>query len=264
MERQFFLQAVDARSGFIVAETALALPFVAALGSVIAADPQDPEFRRTYRLDKNQLAALLDLGNAAFDPGSHEAELSSWDPAADLPYRLHAGRELPLMLAGLKPLSYFCGVWPPGDRFVEIPEHLFDPHVETGRFTKRDFITSWNVNWDAVETTRKVRGLRTVLYALRGEEWRIDAFILLLNTAEKTGWNETAIRLEGSLLGYEEWQNDAFIAASAVGRASMPADPTGWDFLPFHAAPYLSWFPGKPRITLPSFASFARPLRPLR
>ena len=54
-------------------------------------------------------------------------------------------------------------------------------------------------------------GTRRVLYALPGEQWRIDAFLLLWKTAEKAGWGEGFERLEGSLLGYEDWQNDAFI-----------------------------------------------------
>jgi hypothetical protein len=35
--------------------------------------------------------------------------------------------------------------------------------------------------------------------------------ILLLDTAAQTGWNEGFTRMEGSLLGYEAWQNDIFI-----------------------------------------------------
>jgi hypothetical protein len=47
-----------------------------------------------------------------------------------------------------------------------------------------------------------------VLYALLGEEWRIDAYILLWDVAGKSGWNEGLERLEGRLLGYEVWQCD--------------------------------------------------------
>jgi hypothetical protein len=41
------------------------------------------------------------------------------------------------------------------------------------------------------------------LYALPDQEWRIEAFLLLLKTAEVTGWNEGFERMEGSLLGWE-------------------------------------------------------------
>jgi hypothetical protein len=54
-------------------------------------------------------------------------------------------------------------------------------------------------------------GIRRVLYALSDEQWRIDAYLLLWKTADKSGWNEGFERLEGSLLGYEDWENDYHI-----------------------------------------------------
>jgi hypothetical protein len=52
---------------------------------------------------------------------------------------------------------------------------------------------------------------RIVLYASKGHEWRINAYILLYQIAAKAGWSEGFERMQGSLLGYEEWQNDVFI-----------------------------------------------------
>ena len=49
------------------------------------------------------------------------------------------------------------------------------------------------------------------MYALPDQEWRINAMLLLLDTADKSGWSEGFERMQGSLLGYEEWQNDIFI-----------------------------------------------------
>jgi hypothetical protein len=34
---------------------------------------------------------------------------------------------------------------------------------------------------------------------------------MLQDTAAKSGWNEGFERMQGSLLGYEDWQNDIFI-----------------------------------------------------
>jgi hypothetical protein len=62
-------------------------------------------------------------------------------------------------------------------------------------------------------------GMRYVLYALRSEEWRIDAYILLKLTAEVSGWNQALERMEGTLLGYEEWQNNAYITMVYSQRA---------------------------------------------
>jgi hypothetical protein len=49
------------------------------------------------------------------------------------------------------------------------------------------------------------------MYALPEQEWRINAMLLLLDTAVKSGWSEGFERMQGSLLGYEACQNDIFI-----------------------------------------------------
>ena len=52
---------------------------------------------------------------------------------------------------------------------------------------------------------------RIVLYALPQQAWRIDAYLMLQDAAAKSGWNEGFERMQGSLLGYEDWQNDVFV-----------------------------------------------------
>ncbi len=52
---------------------------------------------------------------------------------------------------------------------------------------------------------------RIVMYALPHQEWRINAMALLMDSAAKCGWSEGFERVQGSLLGYEDWQNDIFI-----------------------------------------------------
>jgi hypothetical protein len=54
----------------------------------------------------------------------------------------------------------------------------------------------------------EVLGIRHVFYAHPSEAWRIDAYIMMLAAAAKAGWSEGFERLEGSSLGYEEWQTD--------------------------------------------------------
>jgi len=109
------------------------------------------------------------------------------------------------MLSGEKPLSVLSGMIPANDSFEEIPEYLFDPHVESGAFVKLEYCQPNSAK------DPHYKGLRVVLYALAHEAWRIDAYLLIRNTAGKTGWTDALTRLEGSLLGYAEWQNDAFI-----------------------------------------------------
>ena len=50
-----------------------------------------------------------------------------------------------------------------------------------------------------------------VLYALPHQRWRIEAMLYLLDAGAKSGWSEGMERLQGMLLGYENWQNDIFI-----------------------------------------------------
>jgi len=59
--------------------------------------------------------------------------------------------------------------------------------------------------------TRRETKTRRVLYALPNEAWRIEAYLLLWKTAEKSGWNAGFERMEGSLLGYEDWQHDLHV-----------------------------------------------------
>ena len=120
----------------------------------------------------------------------------------DLPYTVHTNRELPLMLAGTKPLSVFCEPHPSFAECSSFPEKTFDRHVENGELAKRDWI-------DCLKED-KSRELRWVFYALPSEAWRIDAYILLLKTVRRSGWCSGFLRMEGTLLGYQEWENDAF------------------------------------------------------
>ncbi len=104
------------------------------------------------------------------------------------------------MLESKKPLAYFPVQYPPNPDVEEIPERLFDPYVAALRFKKREWVTS------ALGRTTRI-----VMYSLPQQEWRIDAMILLLETAAKSGWSEGFERMQGSLLGYEDWQNDIYI-----------------------------------------------------
>lgn len=165
----------------------------------------DFDAQATYDLETEELECIKQHFN--LDVGTH-AGLVKLRPRHfidDLPYQVHTNRELALMLAGKKPFAAFSGTYPSCPGIEEIPERLFDPYVATGRLLKREY----------VEPMREgmTQQIRRVMYALHIEAWRINAYVLLLQTARKVGWNEGFERMEGSLLGYEEWQNDAYIEA---------------------------------------------------
>jgi hypothetical protein len=113
------------------------------------------------------------------------------------------------MLEGSKPLACFSGPYPPASDFEEIPERLFDPLVEQGRFVKREYVMLAGYGGPALQSAGL--RMRIVMYALPHEEWRIDAMTLLLDSAAKCGWSEGFERMQGSLLGYKDSQNDVFI-----------------------------------------------------
>lgn len=107
-----------------------------------------------------------------------------------------------MMLRGEKPLAVFADGY---ERFPEAVQRylrLFDRQVATGRFLKRDYVVP--------EPDRKgILGWHTIIYALPEEAWRVDEMIEL---RLQGGWSAEKERKEGRLLGYADWQNDAWLS----------------------------------------------------
>lgn len=127
-----------------------------------------------------------------------------------MPYESHTNRELEFMLERGKPFAHFSDYYPsPPDEEI-IPERAFSPHVESGRFVKREYIEPLRDIRGSIESP--IKGIRYVLYAQAKEAWRIDAYIAMKHAAAKAGWSTGFERFEGYLLGYEEWQTDEHLA----------------------------------------------------
>jgi hypothetical protein len=141
--------------------------------------------------------------------------MTSPDNTDPLPYELHTNRELEFMLGRGKPLAHFSDVYPSEPDEEIVPEMAFCPHVKQGRFVKREFVEP--LLGPPPQDRPHVRGIRHVFYAQSAEAWRIDAYIMMLAASAKAGWNEGFERLEGSLLGYEEWQTDLHLERLRVG-----------------------------------------------
>lgn len=145
------------------------------------------------------------------------------DTLESLPYEVHTNRELEFMLERGKPLAHFSDAYP-GEPDEEIfPERAFSPHVEIGKFVKREFVEP--ISEPPSVDFPYVRGIRHVFYARASEAWRIDAYIMMMTAAAKAGWSEGFERLEGGLLGYEEWQTDVHLERL---RASPHAENFHW------------------------------------
>jgi len=118
----------------------------------------------------------------------------------------HEERELELMLAGVKPLAYFSELT---RAEFEFPDAEFEPHVQAGRIIKRDILHIQKMFGQDEE-------IRSLYYALPGEEWRIDkAHANRLRgylTREKS---DDDSREMGELLGYTNHEIDVFLKWSA-------------------------------------------------
>jgi len=133
--------------------------------------------------------------------GKSGGRLRARAPYDELPYLLHTGRELSLMLSGVKPMAYF--VYFEGEEFRDPVDEAFDRHVSSRAIIHSEhcLILGGAVKRKAVYT----------IYTLPGEEWRADALMQLRKSASESGWSEERVRLEGTLLGYEDWQNDVYV-----------------------------------------------------
>ncbi len=207
---RFLLQAIDPLSECIAIETVFEVSDIPELCLLAGIDTQAFAPNGIYDLDAPAVERISKRFALTFDPHSMQTRMTPWHPIYELPYQVHTERELTLMLAGKKPLAVFVETYPriEAERGL-IPETAFQPHVDSGRIVKREQISPPN------EKSPKLKGLRLgtrrVLYALPSEQWRIDAYLLLWKTSEKAGWGDGFERMEGSLLGYEDWQNDAYI-----------------------------------------------------
>ena len=126
-----------------------------------------------------------------------------------LPYEVHTGHELEFMLRGTKPLAHFCDEHPAEPCEEIIPEEAFAPYVADGTFEKLEFVEPLTTPPRASHS--HVKGIRHVLYAPPQEAWRITTYIDMQLRLSLAGWSVELERLQGRLLGYEDWQTDAHI-----------------------------------------------------
>ena len=123
------------------------------------------------------------------------------------PYLVHSNLELGLMLCGVKPLAVFVEEYEGTSERVKRYLRMFDRHVDSGEFVKREHaVAAWGYRF------------RYIFYALAAEAWRIEKMIEL--KARPGSWDAEREREEGSLLGYEDWMNDIWIAQYSTGVLS--------------------------------------------
>jgi hypothetical protein len=211
----FIIEAFDRDLWCPVAQTLFQVDDLARLRTILAltAD-KDPDLEWTYHLDDDELAAVVAGFAARFERsqfGSADLTIGlfRWRGLFEVPYLVHTGYELPLLLEGRKKIARFSHEYPP-ETFEG--EHRFDHWVDQGVLHREEVIEPFD------EPIKSFLGLRTVYYTPKGEEWRIPALRLVVQASGKSGgWNEHFERLEGMLFGYEDWQNDWWINEGVQG-----------------------------------------------
>jgi hypothetical protein len=154
----------------------------------------------TYDLDVADMALMAERFGLQYQSAECSGRLSDWKDVPGRPYALHTNRELWMMLRGEKPFAAFLDQ----EGFTEtigLGGQPFQTYVEQGRLIRHDR-----------RFERSGVRLHRLLFALPGEEWRFKAFELMWDLAEFGPWNDTLERMEGRLLGYEDWQTDWHLA----------------------------------------------------
>jgi hypothetical protein len=208
----FVFQGFDAVTQTVCVEWRAYIADVEQLRSILAPESHnDPDLKCRYDgLSKRDMRRIGKLCLPPIVPRAGFTAISRPSFAFDtVPYLIHTNFELPLMLDGRKPLAVFRDGYPSEwfDAFLA----PFDPFVAMGQIVRRIIETPMP---DLKQLHPDRAGMRDVFFVLPCHEWRIDAYIE--NIINRTrGWDDDLERLQGSLLGYEDWQNDWWIQQRA-------------------------------------------------
>lgn len=135
---------------------------------------------------------------------------------ADYPYANHTNNELQLMLDGTKPLAVFAVDNVKNKMTFTLSMAQSDQDFET-------HVASGFLHLDTMQLSevREHDGVELVFdyyaYTLQGEEWRAKAYFELIRMMKHVHWCANLERLEGTLLGYTDEQNDYHIKKAFNG-----------------------------------------------
>lgn len=217
---RFILEAIDPTFGCPVLEAQLQVADLAPLRTLLGQEASvDVDLQLVYTIGPAEVSSICVQYGIGFEPGDRKCRFASAHSIRDAPYLIHTGYELFLMLEGVKPFTMFTVKYPVGDDVAE--DALFEPHVRSGRLVRRVMPAQPSAKPSHGPSGRVFKGVRRILYTFPCEEWRCDAYALLWKQQAYGGWNDTLERLEGSLLGYTDAQNDWWIAHRQTMRSAM-------------------------------------------
>jgi hypothetical protein len=117
------------------------------------------------------------------------------------------------MRRGIKPFAAFSEFYPEKWSLIDrVLDELRDTELNATLIVREYVALVGGRQGDGI------LGIRRLLLALPSEAWRVDAFILLQSIGEQFGWDDKLVRMEGALLGYENWQIDAFLRLMPAAR----------------------------------------------
>ena len=195
------IESVDPATDCAVSTMTVSSDTAAEILGLVDLEPSDfADLSSEYDLTSEEAESVANQLKLRIGPGEL-VRLRPWKALDGLPYEVHTGRELSLMLASVKPLAVFSSGEPIStDPFLSALAARFSPYVAQGRFIKRETIEAFKGN----------RSYK-LFYSLPHERWRIDAMILLWESFSKFGWDDRCEWMEGILLGYTPEQCDWWI-----------------------------------------------------
>lgn len=204
MKLDIVLEEVDPETNCIVSDWELLRAHPADINVALEIDLEREERPFVFDLTPEEVASLKRIEGIESQQNNLPGRLRTKVAADGLPYKTRTGRELMLMLSGRKPLAYFS--YFDGDPLSSIIDQPFDRHVANGELEYRQH---------RLRLREKAEFVNYAIYTLPTEAWRADALILLLEAGEKGGWCPGMERVVGSLLGYTDEENDAYLEWAA-------------------------------------------------
>src|SRR5262249_39646812 len=165
--QRFILQAIHPDLGCPAFEAMFIVDRLEDLRELLGgAAGDDPELQAHYCLEPAELAAIASRFDVPFDPAGREACLCRWTWRRDnVPYLVHTGFELPLMLDGHKPFARMgTDSYPPHKHWNE---ERFEHYVAQGLLYKEVDLEPFSQP-HTTRDGRVIEGWRTVYYALKG------------------------------------------------------------------------------------------------
>jgi len=162
-----------------------------------------PIYANLYDDEAVELCSHLSKDGVAlssFDPTLHYLILRYRIAFDDLPYDTHTDREYDMMLRSEKPMAYFC--FKDGLSFEDVCAQPFDRLVAEGRVNEFRF---------SIPSRDASTQYHYVVYTSPTETWRANCLEFLKRGMALSPWSEGLERMEGSLLGFTDEENDIFL-----------------------------------------------------